>query len=416
MASQLLINTKPNHLVAWLDSLVPVLICINIFFNPFPHTTSVKESCFYLSVGIIIYLWGVSKKRFVLSTPVMLPFLLFLGWITLTSPFAIDKANTLHDIYSHLIRYIIFYLIIINYFDTQKKLERLVWVSLISSAIFICWALFYYYYMLGHPLAARFATGNLGALGQAPIHIIGFVSLIALLFSLHLLFETKKSWIRLFLITNIVLMGSAILLTQSRGIMIALFFSMGIFMFRQNKKIVISLLVAFIATAILTPVGSRFDAKQICNNPRLKIAYTMLEISKDYPLKGIGYGMLSYSSLDTEKYDKRIKDPNKKFKPGNRLFIDDPHNWAIGLLVRSGIVGLTLYLYIIINVFRMGWETIKRQNDQRLKGWGICLLSCYTGFLVAGLFQPSFSHMLESILYSIIAMTTITWRLTNTNL
>ena len=40
----------------FLNQSVPVLMGIFIFFNPFPHTTAIKEISFYLSVVIVVIL------------------------------------------------------------------------------------------------------------------------------------------------------------------------------------------------------------------------------------------------------------------------------------------------------------------------------------------------------------------------
>lgn len=352
-----------------------------------------------------------------LRTPLTLPFLLFLAWVTATAPFAIDPGNTFHDIYSHLIRYIVLYLIIFNYFNNRAKVIHLTWVFVLSSTIFIGWAMIYFYLMLDNPITTRLATGHMEVLKQAPIATIGFVAFVSLLVSLHLFFETAELRLKTLLAVFITLLGSSLFLSQTRGFLIALFISIIVLTFPRNKKIMIALLLLLIGLTVFTRVGDRFTLNPLLHNARTKICFTMLEISKDYPLTGIGYGMQSYYSLDAEKYDKRIKDPRKKhlYGPDKRLFIGDPHNWAAGLLVRTGIPGLILYLYLIFAILKMGLETIIRQPDRHLKVWGLCFFSCCIGFLIAGLFEPSFFHMSEVIFYSFLAMMTVIWRLTTSH-
>ena len=120
----------------WLNKSILVLMGIFIFFNPFPHSTAVKEICFYLSVVIFLFLFFFKKNDFSFKTPFMLPFGLFVIWAFLGLFFALDKKNSIHDFYSHLLRYIILYYILINFVRSKKSLVGLSWIVIISSSIF----------------------------------------------------------------------------------------------------------------------------------------------------------------------------------------------------------------------------------------------------------------------------------------
>ena len=115
-----LLKINIDLIFQWLNKSIPVLIGIFIFFNPFPHTTAVKEICFYLSVLIVLILYLFKKKDFDFKTPFMLSFALFVSWSFLGLFFALDKNNSIHDFYSHLMRYIILYFILINLFRSKK--------------------------------------------------------------------------------------------------------------------------------------------------------------------------------------------------------------------------------------------------------------------------------------------------------
>ena len=53
---------------------VPILMGIYLFFNPFSHTTAIKEICFYLSVFIVLILICFKKIHFSFKSPLTLPF------------------------------------------------------------------------------------------------------------------------------------------------------------------------------------------------------------------------------------------------------------------------------------------------------------------------------------------------------
>ena len=155
-------STKSNNEFKIFDLLnqsVPVLMGIFIFFNPFPHTTAIKEISFYLSVVIVVVLVLFKRTEFSLKTPLLVPFGLFVFWSFLSIFWALNVENSIHDFYSHLIRYIILYFIIISFFNSKKRLVCFSWVIIISSTAFSVGGLIYYYLMLNNSLSVRFAMG-----------------------------------------------------------------------------------------------------------------------------------------------------------------------------------------------------------------------------------------------------------------
>ncbi|MFZ5563939.1 MAG: O-antigen ligase family protein [Thermodesulfobacteriota bacterium] len=412
-------NTNPaeaalkSGMAERLAMLVPVLTGIYIFFNPFPHTTSIKETVFYLAVAIALGLWVFRKRPLIVDTPLTRALLLFIVWVVVTIPFAIDKANTVHDIYSHLLRYLLLYIMIITYFETPRKLDRLVWLVVISSAIFMCGVLYYYYGLLDNDLARRLATSKRAAgLMQTPIHVIGFIALAGSVFCLHYLSEPVSRMIKGCSFLCLLIFVSALFLTQSRGIILGFIVSAGLFFLLKNRKMMLAVVGLLVLLVFFTPVRNRLSPEEIVENVRIRIYWTMAEIIKDYPVTGIGYGMASYAKLDADAYDRKITDPAKKYKRGRgrRLFIADPHNWAIDLLVRTGPVGLILYLNVIVAFFRMAMPLARTWNRSETKTWSICASSCFIGFLSAGLFVPTFTHMVEVLQYLILGIVTVAWR------
>ena len=132
-------STKFNNnfkIFDFLNQSVPVLMGVFIFFNPFPHTTAIKEISFYLSVVIVVALILFKRTEFSFETPLLIPFGLFVSWAFIGIFFSLNKENTIHDLYSHLIRYIILYYIIFNFFNSKKRLVCLSWVIIISSTVF----------------------------------------------------------------------------------------------------------------------------------------------------------------------------------------------------------------------------------------------------------------------------------------
>lgn len=392
-----------------MEQSVPVLIGIFIFFNPFPHTTAIKEICYYLSVLIVVVLIFFKKKGFTFQTPLLLPVSLFVFWAFLSIFFAIDKENSIHDFYSHLLRYIILYHILTNFFNSKKRLIYLSWIIIISSCIFIFGGITYTYLIIGKNLSFRFGLSSI--LAQASFNIIGVTSVFAFILGLNQLFKEKNIYLKTFLGFSLMTLFTGLLLIQMRSSIIALFLSVFVF-FYKNKKWMFVLLSLMLLISAMSPLKNRFHKNMLRNitkAPRININLLTLEVIKEYPIIGIGFGLETYGKLDLEKYQQRL--PYKFHQIPS--IVTDPHNMVLDITVRLGVVGLVLFLYITVVFFKMLRDIIKQGKDEFIQNWGRCLAAAFIGVSVIGLLQPIFSHMPEVVICTIFSMTTIVWRLNN---
>ncbi len=388
-----------------LEQSILVLIGIFIFFNPFPHMTAIKEISFYLSVFIVLILIISRKINFSFKTPLILPFGLFVIWSFIGLFFAFDKGNSIHDFYSHLLRYIILYFIIINYFNSKKLLSRLAWIIIISTTLFSLGSVIYFYFILGFNLSERLGVN---ALPQTGFNIISVLTLFAIILSFRELFAEKYLLYRhTILVFCLLIMFAAVLLTHSRALYIALVFA-GIPLFLNSKKKFMAFIGIIMLVFVFTPIKDRFK-NPIKHDPRIPVMHVAAEVIKEHPIVGIGFGMQTYGKLDLEKYEKRI--PQKYHANGGTM--TDPHNMVMDITVRLGVVGLLFFFYIMFVFFKMCWDIIKHGKDNCIKNWGRCLAAAFIAVFVIGLFQPIFSHMPEVVFCTIFSMTTVVWRLNN---
>ena len=386
---------------------VPILMGIFIFFNPFPHTTSIKEICFYLSAFIVLALVIFKKTEFAFTTPLLLPVGLFAFWAFLSIFFAFDKDNSIHDFYSHLIRYIILFYIMTNFFSSKKALINLSWIIIISSSIFSTAAIFYFYHISGNALSTRFAAIGLesGLLTQTPVNIIGMITVFAIILAMHNLITEAHFFPRVILILCLLSLSTAIFLTQTRSTIMAVVLGAIVLLFKHKKIMGVVIGMIFLVI-ILTPLKNRFSLNNILKNERIGINYITLEIIKDHPIIGIGFGLQTYGNANLNGYNQLLP---AKYKSKN--IITDPHNMLLDIAVRLGLVGLAFFLYIIFSFFKMCLVCIKQGKDVFIKKWGRCMASACVAFLVIGFFQPIFSHMLEVILCTIFSLITVLWRI-----
>jgi O-antigen ligase len=386
-------------------SCIVILIAGFIFLNPFPHVTAFKEISFYSAMGLIGLAVLLKKRGFSFDTPLSTAFVCILLWACIGILFAINKPNTIQDIYAHLIKYLAVYFMIVNYFDSREKVNALSWVIILSTSCFCLWSVSNYYFLLDRPF-----TDQLGILvfKEIPTNIIGIVTVFGILLSLQKLNGKTAGWLRNALLAMVIVMTLTTLLTQTRGAMIALFSALIILSFR-NRKILIFIIFVTILLSLL-PIKSRLTpsgiADKLKQDERIGIALNYIEVIKDFPIQGIGFGLQSYADESFMRMYYNRVDP--ALRPG--IIYAAPHNFVIDILVRLGIVGLALYLYVLYRAFGMILALSKDDRDDERRGWGLTFFAALVAFLIQGMLENVHSAPPAVVFYSLLAMITILWK------
>ncbi len=405
------------------------LMGIFIFFNPFPHTTSIQEISFYLSVFLVVLGIITQKMPFSFTSPLSLPLALFTLWAGLGLFFALDPENSLHDFYAHLLKYLMLYYILINAFNSNERIKWLSWIIIISATVFCVGALGYEYIILG-------ASENSARLGarfvHPPTNLIGVICLFAVIIAIHYLAEKGRSW------KSRSLLGFCLLpllvvtvLTQSRSNLVAMGM-VAVILLSKYKKVLLVFVLLFALFVCLTPIKDRLFISGKSNIGdkwslihRVSMAYISYEILKDYPIVGTGFGDKTFQNrkvLDLNAYNERIP---KKFRldalgsrflnlegPGTVEFLfKRPHSMFSSVGVRMGLVGLVFFLYLLFSAGWLCWKTMQHGQNVFVKGWGRCMMAAFVMFLIKGSLDPIFAHVTEVVLFTILAMITIVWKL-----
>lgn len=391
----------------WLRLGVLILTGIFIFVNPVPHTTAIAEISFYLTVAILLVLLCGKQMNFTLKTPLTIPFGLFLIWGLFDLFFAINKANSIHDIYAHLVKYLFFFYVLVNFFASREKFLYLIWIVIISSTVFAAGQMIYDYIILGRDISMKL---GLYSSTEMPSNIVGIITIFALLLSLFHLKEEKEPAAKIILVVCLCILALATLATQTRGALIALLASL-ILSFFGNRKIVATVSLLILLAVLFLPVKNVLTASAIQNKVdtdlRLQIWRMYGEIVKDHPLTGIGFGMQTY-------YDEHLLARyNAQLPPEHRptQLYKAPHNLLVDIAVRLGLVGLFLFLYIIFAFVRMGIKAAGKGRNDFIRDWEICLMAAFTAFFIQGLMENVLSGPPAIVLYTILGMMTILWHL-----
>ncbi len=381
-----------------------VFMVIFIFLNPFPHTTAIKEICFYMSFFFVLVLIYFKQIEFSFNSPLTIPFALFVIWVVIGLFFALDKGNSLHDFRAHLLKYMVFYYILINFFNTGNRLLVLSWAVITSAFLFSMGEIYYFYFMLGNSFSVKLLPG----LKEIAVNQIGFITVTGILFSLYNINAVKKMPKKIFFFVSILPIFVLSILTQTRSTALAMFLSV-IILNIKNKKIMAVCLGVILISIYITPLKNRFIQADFFTNDRFNINRTTLEIIKDFPVTGIGFGMETYGNrkyINLEAYNKKVP-----VKYRQKIIQSFPHSIIFSIAVRTGLVGFALFLYILFMSFKTCWSCIRHGRDDFIKRWGLCIFSVFTTIIVMGLFEGWHRHSQKIILYTVFAVMTIVWKL-----
>jgi O-antigen ligase len=362
---------------------------------------------------VALYLFASGKKPLSWSSPLTIPFLLLILWSAAGIFFALDRANSLHDVLSHLLKYLTFLFLLITFYPSRRHLQALSWVVILSTTIFVIAALVHFYVILDHSFAERLGYsveyGGGRSFFEMSANYLGFITVFAALLSMNQFFKEDHRALKALLALCFIATVAATLLTQTRGAVIALVLAVILFGIGNRRGLVLAVLLpALIASVIFTTAGSRerFNMKSLQDNERIGIVLMYWGIIKEHPVKGIGFGMelLQKKEFMTPYYN-RV--PEAYRDPGYNV---SPHNFYLDITVRLGAVGLLLYLAIIFTAFRMAWQSHGHPAESTDQSDALCLAASFGAVLVQSLFADASFGPPVIVFYLHLAMIAILWR------
>jgi O-antigen ligase len=388
---------------AALNLLLPVFTGIYVFLNPMP-LPALSEMVFYPCVAALVILLLFKKTDFTLNWPLTWSFALFSIWAIIGLFRALDLTNSLHDIRGHLLEHLIIFYLLVNYFNSKRKLEALSLIIIASMTVFSLGAIVQYYWIEGFPFSQRLGISFL----DMSTNNIGFVIISMIPLALNGLHHAGEFRPRLIFLVCIIILCLTALLTQSRASVLGLF--IGIIIFSLNNKKFVFLLIAVIIFIALVPgIKDRIIREDSAKDNRIKINRLTLEIIKEHPVTGIGFGMQIYgneSLVNLKKYNSRLPEEFQQ-----NPIMPSPHNTLLDIAVRTGIIGLVIYLSALLTAVFMLWKTYRVTEDEHFKSWAMCLSACFTASTFVSLFQDTTFGARAIIHFTILAMITILWKL-----
>jgi O-antigen ligase len=390
-------KVRGGDLQVFLSCAMTITVGIYIFIIPFPYRTALQEICFYSSLAFAALLYGFKKQSISFNTPLTGPFLLFASWVFASLFFSINRENSFHDFFAYLMKDMALFFLVYTIFGSKKRFTLLTWLIIVSAGILSIGGMIYFYWILKMPFEERLGLPEVG-LG---VNYIGYVTVLALSFSATHILHFRTSLGTLITFFSIAGATLATLFTVTKGTVLGFIPLLGILFARKRVLVLVSVIVVLFILAM--PVQQMFTKlTPISKNPRPMIWYNYIQIIKDYPVTGIGFGMQTYTPELLNPY------AEKHYKMAE---LWAPHNTFIDVAVRCGIPGLVLFLYILFAFARTGLGLIRNSRDPFIRKWALCLMAVFASYLIQGLFSDLLLGIQVKYFFIILSMMAILWKL-----
>ena len=380
-----------------------------IFLYPIALTTAGMEIAFYGSAGIILILYITKSVNIDFYTPLLYPLIILGIWILIGVFFALDKPYSLHDFFVHYVKHILLLVIAMNLIDSPKKIYTFAWVTVTSAGLFCIGVLINEYIVLKISPTQRFGL----SLVETPTNHLGIFTIFAMVFISRLFLDEKRPRVRLLLVVLAIPNLLVTFLTQSRSNIIALF-AVIVILFHRNRQFQIALLVLIAIVVFSSPLKNRLHVDGAIRH-RISLYHISKEIIKDYPITGIGFGidmMGNEQLIDQDLYNQRV---DEKYRLKGDLYLW-PHNMFLSMAVRTGLVGLVLYISLWAVCFFMLFRLVRVGQTPFIRQWSLYVLAALAMFFVKGNLDPIFSVIPETILFLLFSLTSVLWKMNGSRL
>jgi len=317
---------------------------------------------------------------------------LLLGVIMLFSSFyASDKINSYLSIYA-FIKYLLLFFLTINILDSWKSIRSLMWILTITGLLMSFYGIY----------ASFFSSTN-----EPVFRMISFIEdpnsfaikLIPLVAFSYILIKTEDL-IVLRIISFILFISIifAIILTFSRGGILALFsvlFLIGFKEIKHKRNIFVIAFLIFVMLLIIPKELFLYRLESISNInldvsiiQRLKILKGGLNMFFDNPLLGVGTGnFIVHSKIYC-----------------NTIYSRVAHNSFLHVAAETGIIGLFVYLSILTITFKNLINCCKFLKNTKNYYYSLGVIYAFLGFMVHSLFL---SEQYNVLLFILIALSIV---------
>lgn len=378
------------------------LIYAMIILLPFmaSFSSAAVNTAIVISVFAFIFKKLSAKEPILAKTPINKPFLL-LAAISLLSFFnTVDLRSSIEGIIK-LLKYGFLFIIVAEELKDKKRLKWAI-IGIICGLYLAALDGFYSLYFGRDFLRNKppdFVIGLMRMKAAFPHTNIlaGYLALfLPVPIAMTLYYLRKKKKALLGLISALALY--ALILTFSRsavlGVWLAILF---IGIIKKDKLILMLLLLSLVIAPFFAPKNIRNWAKAtnspwefLLNKERFDLYKTALNMVKAHPF--IGVGVNTYC-LNYQKY--KVSEASVLTDKGNWY----AHNIFLQMAAEIGIVGLAVFIWMLLALFRSFFIFLKKTDDHFLEICALGIVSGLLAFLVNGLTETNLYYPKIAVLF-----------------
>jgi hypothetical protein len=366
---------------------------------PFLKPLRLGITAIALSVGLMLLDGSRARRIEWLGDRTSLGTFLLLGWMIATIPVALASGVAYKAVTENFIKVALFYSVMVLAVRFFKDIERLALVFAAGGAAY-CLSVMFTSTMAG----ARVAQVN------SSYDPNDFAAYVASCIPIAIYFVgTKRSWIvRLGALGGIAILMYGLVLSGSRGGMVALTFAMGFILF------------SFDATRMPTKIGiaavGLVTVLSVANEEWYARMATLFNADDDYNVtaevgrtqtwkRGLGYfASRPMTGVGAENFpvaEGLLNPLVQRERYGFGVQRNAAHNSYVQVLTELGIPGILLFLTMIYGAFRALGQGISLRVDRTERSLGQALRASLVAMLVAAFFL---SHAYSAMLYACFAL------------
>jgi len=336
-----------------------------------------------LSVGIIVLIFYVVyharyKHRYLDNQQCRLYLYLLMAMIV-SVPFAYYRRGAFEFLFTKYIVTVIFFYLFYKIIDNERKLINIIWIACLGTSLYLLSALY-----KGELVSGRLKFGEMFDPNDLAFFALSYLPLNMIFFS-----KENPVWKRLVSVANIILGILLIMMTGSRGGLVAFGIVVLMLILTKSRIMKMSYKVIVVGLALIAIFygWERIDLSRFM---------TITEVGEDYNVwdetgrieiwkKGLGL-MLSdpLTGVGVSCFSEAIGRQRKE--QGLQELWQSPHNSLVQIGAETGVVGLILFVVISYRSFRIfGKSSNIGKSEQVLKTGEIARIS-FAGHFVSSMF------------------------------
>ncbi len=275
----------------------------------------------------------------------------------------------------------LFFICIVYLFATltrsEKRVKEFIFLFMAAATIMSVYGL----------AESAMGVDRITATQSTPLTFSGILGIaFALGFAFVLLGADRRE--KLIVTPQLAVIAAAIIMSHSRSSWIAVFCALLFIGIVKRRKLIPVLLALVALVLIISPTSVRsraasiLDLSESSNRMRIILLKSSPKVVKDHPIVGVGLVDL------LPVFDEYVLPNVPEHLRGERL--GHFHNDFVQVAVQTGILGLTIFIFVLFNIVRSEWEGFRAAGDRFLESVSLGSLAAFVAFLVNGMFEYNF--------------------------